>query len=283
MQVRGYVEVQAGAVCKTVGSAYVGSNPTPATTCENGPLAAETRPGAPFLLVTPCIRMRHHGSMHGSVHVHMVYSVRAKLAVRITARSAVRRPTTLKTPTACIPEPRGPEVRERRAVIVSTMSACLKAAVARWTRDHAAAGLDGMTTPSGRPYGRPRPSKPLRQRAGQRHSRVLSVHLSSTLHVPAMELPGVMRVDIMPGLIRSPRRCLALRAAKLDSGRHGGANAGFTAGSCPVLSCGLCRRCQGVLPGEQEVESRRWPRCVAVQPGGRESNLSSLPFLLVLK
>jgi hypothetical protein len=31
MQVRGYVEVRAGAVCKTVGSAYVGSNPTPAT------------------------------------------------------------------------------------------------------------------------------------------------------------------------------------------------------------------------------------------------------------
>src|SRR5438552_4381726 len=37
-----------GAVCKTVGSAYVGSNPTPATTSENGPLAAETRPGGPF-------------------------------------------------------------------------------------------------------------------------------------------------------------------------------------------------------------------------------------------
>ncbi len=36
------------AVRKTVGSAYVGSNPTPATTCENGPLAAETRPGGPF-------------------------------------------------------------------------------------------------------------------------------------------------------------------------------------------------------------------------------------------
>ena len=29
--VKGHVEVQAGAVCKTVGSAYVGSNPTPAT------------------------------------------------------------------------------------------------------------------------------------------------------------------------------------------------------------------------------------------------------------
>ena len=36
-QVRGYMEVQGVAVCKTVGSAYVGSNPTPATTCENGP------------------------------------------------------------------------------------------------------------------------------------------------------------------------------------------------------------------------------------------------------
>ena len=47
-QVRGYMEVQAGAYCKTVGSAYVGSNPTPATTSGNGPLAAETRPGGPF-------------------------------------------------------------------------------------------------------------------------------------------------------------------------------------------------------------------------------------------
>ena len=34
--------------CKTVGSAYVGSNPTPATPWKNGPLAAETRPGGPF-------------------------------------------------------------------------------------------------------------------------------------------------------------------------------------------------------------------------------------------
>ena len=37
-----------GTVCKTVGSAYVGSNPTPATTCGNGPLAAETRPRGRF-------------------------------------------------------------------------------------------------------------------------------------------------------------------------------------------------------------------------------------------
>ena len=41
----GLVQRSKEAVCKTVGSAYVGSNPTPATTCENGPLAAETRPG----------------------------------------------------------------------------------------------------------------------------------------------------------------------------------------------------------------------------------------------
>ena len=38
-----YVTVRGGAVCKTVGSAYVGSNPTPATTCGNGPLAADSR------------------------------------------------------------------------------------------------------------------------------------------------------------------------------------------------------------------------------------------------
>ena len=48
-----WVQRPKGAVCKTVGSAYVGSNPTPATTTpattsENGPLAAETRPGGPF-------------------------------------------------------------------------------------------------------------------------------------------------------------------------------------------------------------------------------------------
>jgi len=48
MQVRGYVEVQAGAVCKTVGSAYASSNLAPATTCEDGQLAAETRPCGPF-------------------------------------------------------------------------------------------------------------------------------------------------------------------------------------------------------------------------------------------
>jgi hypothetical protein len=66
-----------GAVCKTVGSAYVGSNPTPATTtpattpattCGNGPPAAETRAGGRFLLVTPCVIVRHRESMRCGVH-----------------------------------------------------------------------------------------------------------------------------------------------------------------------------------------------------------------------
>jgi hypothetical protein len=39
-----------GTVCKTVGSAYVGSNPTPATTCENAPLAANSRASGAVLL-----------------------------------------------------------------------------------------------------------------------------------------------------------------------------------------------------------------------------------------
>jgi hypothetical protein len=45
------------AVCKTVGSAYVGWNPTPATTCENGPLAVHMRHGGPFFSVPPCVAL----------------------------------------------------------------------------------------------------------------------------------------------------------------------------------------------------------------------------------
>src|ERR1700761_200626 len=41
--VRAQVRARLRTVCKTVGSAYVGSNPTPATPCENGPLAANSR------------------------------------------------------------------------------------------------------------------------------------------------------------------------------------------------------------------------------------------------
>ena len=56
-QVRGYMEVQAGAVCKTVGSAYVGSNPTPATTCENGPLAVDSPLAGRFFSVPSCVTL----------------------------------------------------------------------------------------------------------------------------------------------------------------------------------------------------------------------------------
>jgi hypothetical protein len=37
LQVRATFRVSLATPCKTVGTAYVGSNPTPATTCENGP------------------------------------------------------------------------------------------------------------------------------------------------------------------------------------------------------------------------------------------------------
>ncbi len=37
VQVSDTIAIQTGMLCKTVGSAYVGSNPTPATTSEHGP------------------------------------------------------------------------------------------------------------------------------------------------------------------------------------------------------------------------------------------------------
>jgi hypothetical protein len=49
-QVRRHIAISVQAVCKTVGSADVGPNPTPATTCENAPLAANSRAGGAFLL-----------------------------------------------------------------------------------------------------------------------------------------------------------------------------------------------------------------------------------------
>jgi hypothetical protein len=63
--------------------------PPPAKTA---PGLRKRDPAGRFLLVTSCISACHCGSMYGSVHVHMVYSVRAKLAVRITARFADLRP-----------------------------------------------------------------------------------------------------------------------------------------------------------------------------------------------
>jgi hypothetical protein len=48
------------AVCKTVGSAYVGSNPTPATTSVNGPLAGMYRLCGPF---PSCYAVYRHVSL----------------------------------------------------------------------------------------------------------------------------------------------------------------------------------------------------------------------------
>jgi hypothetical protein len=83
------------AVCKTVGSAYVGSNPTPATTSENGPRAAETRPGGRFLLVTPCISVYHCESIRRGVHGRIADGVRTGRAVGDTVgfpRTATDKP-----------------------------------------------------------------------------------------------------------------------------------------------------------------------------------------------
>ena len=82
----------------SAGSVKPSAQPTLVRT-QHLPPPAKTAPGlrkrgpaGRFPLVTPCIRVRHCGSMYSSVHVHMVYSVRAKLAVRITARFADPRP-----------------------------------------------------------------------------------------------------------------------------------------------------------------------------------------------
>jgi len=46
-QVSGYSDGSGSAGCKTVGLAYVGSNPTPATTCGNGLWPGHTRARGP--------------------------------------------------------------------------------------------------------------------------------------------------------------------------------------------------------------------------------------------
>jgi hypothetical protein len=46
-----------GAGCETVDSAYVGSNPTPATRCGNGPLAADLRLRGPFAFIPSCVTL----------------------------------------------------------------------------------------------------------------------------------------------------------------------------------------------------------------------------------
>jgi hypothetical protein len=59
------------AACKTVGSAYDGSNPSPATTCGNGPLAAMSRARRAVLLVLGCVILYHRGPSCCGVHGRM--------------------------------------------------------------------------------------------------------------------------------------------------------------------------------------------------------------------
>jgi len=92
-------------VCKTVGSAYVGSNPTPATRAKTAPWAAETRPGGPFHSCRIMYQVRHRGSMRGSGYGHIANSVRAKRAVRITAPPALARTASGSTPSPRSPGP----------------------------------------------------------------------------------------------------------------------------------------------------------------------------------
>jgi hypothetical protein len=58
-------------VCKTVGSAYVGSNPTPATTCGNGPLAGNSRLCGPFSFVPACVTLSRCRPSCCAVHGRM--------------------------------------------------------------------------------------------------------------------------------------------------------------------------------------------------------------------
>src|SRR5712671_186358 len=72
-----------GAVCKTVGLAYVGSNPTPATTCGNSLWPARMRSGDDL------VRVRWRPAETGSLRVLVVewwLSARILLAARRDAR-----------------------------------------------------------------------------------------------------------------------------------------------------------------------------------------------------
>src|SRR5580698_11441968 len=74
-----------GTVCKTVGSAYVGSNPTPATTCGNGPLAGNSRLCGPFSFVPMCVTLSRCRPSCCGVHGRIADDVRACRAVGVTA------------------------------------------------------------------------------------------------------------------------------------------------------------------------------------------------------
>ena len=74
------------AVCKTVGSAYDGSNPSPATTCGNGPLAANSRARRAVLLVPACVISYRRGPSCCGVHGRIADGVRCVWTVGVHRR-----------------------------------------------------------------------------------------------------------------------------------------------------------------------------------------------------
>ena len=90
-----------GAVCKTVGYAFGGSNPPPATTCENGPLAADLRLCGPFCFVPWCVTLGRCRAACRGIHGHIADSVRAVRTVGDTVdfpRTATDRPRWRRVP-----------------------------------------------------------------------------------------------------------------------------------------------------------------------------------------
>jgi hypothetical protein len=73
-----------GVFCKTVGSACVGSNPTPTTTCENGPLAGDSRLADRFFSVPACVTLDRCRPSYCGIHGRIADGVRAGCAVGIT-------------------------------------------------------------------------------------------------------------------------------------------------------------------------------------------------------
>jgi hypothetical protein len=63
---------------RAVGYAFGGSNPSPATTCENGPLAGNSRLGGPFFFVPPCVTLSRCRPLCCGAHGHIADGIPAR-------------------------------------------------------------------------------------------------------------------------------------------------------------------------------------------------------------
>ncbi len=100
LQVSGHSDGWGWARCKTVGSAYVGPNPTPATPCEDAPAGCEFSRWRVFFSVPACVilsRRRRDVALstdgHGRAELGGVFRLDARGA--LMARAAVREGVTL--------------------------------------------------------------------------------------------------------------------------------------------------------------------------------------------